>query len=166
MLIASLALAFSLQAMQTESPRENTSSPVISETWELAYDVAITPFIEDYRRCLNYGNRIARGVPDFEDQHRTDIPRCAKVYQESIKASNRMMDRRGRTDQFTPEDVKRAFDMVGYIHVQRGRFIDDRFQQRRQVLAQYQATHQRSTAPLDDRTSLDLEEEAANNAED
>lgn len=50
MLIASLALAFSLQAMQTESPRENTSSPVISETWELAYDVAITPFIEDYRR--------------------------------------------------------------------------------------------------------------------
>lgn len=161
MFLSSAALALSLQA----APAAQTQDAVISETWELAYDVAITPFVEDYRRCLNYGNRIASGRADFEEQHRTDIPRCAKVYEKSIKASKRMMERRGRAELFTPEDVTRAFDTIGYIHVQRGRFVDDRFKQRRAVLARYRATHEPSTAPLDDRTTSDLEEDTSPNAE-
>lgn len=154
MFFASLAVVLMTQAVPTPDVE-----PVLSETWELRYDVAITPFVDDYRRCLNYGNRIASGVADFEAQHRTDIPRCAKVYEKSLSAANRMMERRGRSDVFTPTDVKRAFDTIGYIHIQRGRFIDDRFQQRRQVIAQYRATNERSQAPLDSRTTLDLEED-------
>ena len=103
MLLSSIVLAMSLQA----APAASAQDAVISETWELSYDVAITPFIEDYKRCLNYGNRIADGRANFEEQHRTDIPRCAKVYEASIKASNRMMDRRGRADLFTPEEKKK-----------------------------------------------------------
>ncbi len=154
--------------LQTAAPAAaDAKAPVISETWELSYDVAITPFIEDYKRCLNYGNRIASGRADFEEQHRSDVPRCAKVYEKSIKASNSMMERRGREDVFTPEDVQRAFDTITYIHIERGRFIDDRFEQRRMVLAQYRATHEASTAPLDDTTTIDVEEEETpSNAED
>jgi len=161
MVLSSALLAVLLQVAPAVQAQDNE----ISETWELSYDVAITPFVEDYRRCLNYGNRIARGVADFEQQHRSDLPRCAKVYEESIKASNRMMERRGRAELFTPEDVTRAFDTIGYIHIQRGRFVDDTMLHRSERLARYQATHQRSSAPLDDRTSLDLDEEAQANAE-
>lgn len=167
-------LVFSASALalawQTPPAARMDAPPVkLKETWELAYDVAITPFIEDYKRCLNYGNRVITDAADFELQHRSDIPRCVKVYEKSIAASNRMMERRGRADVFTPEDVKEAFDTIGYIHVQRGRFIDDRFEQRRAVLAryeaQYEAKHGRQTAPLNNKTISELEEEAPANAE-
>jgi len=161
MLLSSAVVALSLQAA-TAVPAQDA---VISETWELAYDVAITPFVEDYRRCLNYGNRIARGLPDFEQQHRSDLPRCTKVYQESIEASNRMMERRGREELFTPEDVTRVFDTIGYIHVQRGRFVDDSLRHREQRLARYTTTHAPSQAPLDQPEQQAQQEVSLPNAE-
>lgn len=143
--LTALALSFASPNIHADGQEEH----LISQTWALEYDVAITPFIDDYRRCLNYGNRIASGRADFEQQHRADIPRCEEVYDNSIDAANRMMASRGRANSFTPSDVTHAFDTIGIIHVERGRFIDKRFQQRATMLAQYQAANTPTPSALD-----------------
>ena len=109
--LTALALNFASPNIHADGQEEH----LISQTWALEYDVAITPFIDDYRRCLNYGNRIASGRADFEQQHRADIPRCEEVYDNSIDAANRMMASRGRANSFTPSDVTRAFDTIGIM---------------------------------------------------
>jgi len=148
MLFTAAVLAFGLHLTQT-SPATDAPSPVITETWELSYDIAISPYIEDYRRCLNYGNRIARGVADFEQQHRTDLPRYLKIYEESVAASNKAVKRRNRSSVSSPAAVKHAFDLVGKIHIERGRFIDDTFRQRLSVLERYRAENAPPAAPRD-----------------
>lgn len=145
------AALVSLLAMQAPAGAAlpDDGSPLIRETWTLEYDISILPYIEDYKRCLNYGNRIAGGRADFEAQHRTDLPRCADVAEESIEAAAKALARRGLTAQYPPEQVADTFYRLGQIHVERGRFIDDRFKQRRAVLAQYRASQSRPAAPFD-----------------
>ena len=51
----------------------------------------------------------------------------AKVKAQSIKQSNAMLTRRNSTDIMPPAKVEEAFDVLGYIHIQRGRNLDDQF---------------------------------------
>ena len=139
MFLAAAALTIGLQTMPA-IPLEQPESNLIRESWTLEYDIAILPYIEDYKRCLNYGNRVARGVPDFEEQHRSDLPRCAEVLSESIEASNGAIKRRGLGDAYPADQVAETFYRLGQIHIERGRFIDDGFRQRMAILEQYQRT--------------------------
>ena len=101
--------------------------------WELSYHTAIRFHIGDYRRCLNYGNRIVRGEPDMEMQHRADVPRCRKARDEAIEASiNTLRDREIKV--MNEDDVREAFRVVGLIHIERGKNIDDQFVRRRAAL--------------------------------
>lgn len=100
------------------------------ESWVIEYDIAMIPYLEDYRRCLNYGHRVASGAADFEAQHRSDIPRCQKVADKAIAKSNEAIERRGRSELMTPEMVARAFAYQGTIHIGRGRNIDQQFTRR------------------------------------
>lgn len=148
MLPLTTALIIGLQATPVVEAQE-PQSPVISETWTIEYDIAILPFIDDYRRCLNYGNRIAGGRADFEEQHRSDLPRCNKLREESIEASVGVLQRRGLGEQYPPEQVADTFYRLGQIHIERGRFIDDRFEQRMAILRRYENSRPQPSAPLD-----------------
>lgn len=99
----------------------------LPETWELSYDIAIKPYLDDYKRCLEHTNLMFNGTPNVETQHRAALPRCAEVREEGVAASNAAVARRGRSDTFTPTQVSEAFDVMGYIHIQRGRNLDQQF---------------------------------------
>ena len=135
-----IALTLAIFAQATAASPQVASSengdPTRAETWEIAYDIAMTPYIEDYRRCLNYGHRVASGVADFEEQHRSDLPRCADELEEAIEASNAALERRGRSDIMTPDMVARVFAHQGEIHIGRGRNIDQQFTRQ---IASYEA---------------------------
>jgi len=98
--------------------------------WQLSYHVSISPYVKDYRRCLNYANRIARGVPDMEMQHRADLPRCVKARNTAVASSIDVLERRGLTDLMSGEQVERAFEVIGLIHIDRGKNLDDQFVKR------------------------------------
>ena len=141
MLAAILALSLQAQVATAAEPAATPApDPTRPETWEIAYDIAVMPYLEDYRRCLNYGHRVARGVADFEAQHSSDLPRCADVLEESVEASNKALERRGRTANMPPEMVERVFAHQGRIHVERGRNIDQQFKRQ---LASYMANQKR-----------------------
>lgn len=112
---------------ETDSVLAGSEYTKLPESWELSYHIAISPFIEDYKRCLGYGNLVFDGSANVEAQHRTDIPRCMKVKAEAIEQSNAMLTRRNSTDIMPPAKVEEAFDVLGYIHIQRGRNLDDQF---------------------------------------
>ncbi|MEO1731061.1 MAG: hypothetical protein AAFR64_10000 [Pseudomonadota bacterium] len=97
----------------------------LPETWELSYDIAMQPYVEDYKKCLGYGNLIFDGTANVEKQHRADVPRCADERAEAIEQSNAALVRRGRSGSMSPAEVDEAFDVLGYIHIQRGRNFDD-----------------------------------------
>lgn len=107
---------------------EGDEYTIEAEQWELSYDIAMLPYIDDYKRCLGYGDRLFDGKPNVEEQHRADIPRCEDVKAEGIAQSNAVLTRRGRAEEFSPDMVERAFFVLGQIHVQRGRNFDDRVQ--------------------------------------
>lgn len=141
------ALLIGLQTMPAIPLAQPDPGPT-KETWTLEYDIAILPYIEDYKRCLNYGNRVARGLPDFEQQHRADLPRCTKVEQESITASVGTITRRGLIATYPAEQIADTFFRLGQIHIERGRFIDDSFRQRMAIIEQYERTQmQRNDTP-------------------
>ena len=109
-----LATLMSLQGAPAVAPVAASEEEIgrVLETgqkqWTFEYDIAILPYVKDYKRCLNYANRIARseGAPDFEAQHREDIPRCEQVKVEAIASSKDVLQRRGLTENMSFEDVK------------------------------------------------------------
>lgn len=136
MSLIALTLAMSAQTVAQPVAAPQAADASKAETWEIAYDIAMTPYIEDYRRCLNYGHRVASGVANFEEQHRSDLPRCADEREEAIEASNAALERRGRSDIMTPDLVARVFAHQGEIHIGRGRNIDQQFTRQ---IASYEA---------------------------
>lgn len=100
------------------------------ETWTVEYPRLIQPFVADYRRCLTIANRDFIGQPDFEVQHRADVPRCAKVSETAQADANRALANRGESAEFSPDDVRETFQHIGRIHVARGGDLDSQFRQR------------------------------------
>lgn len=132
MISTAIALAMGLQGTAAAPAAEEIGRDLETgqKQWTFEYDIAILPYIEDYKRCLNYANRIARGAPDFEEQHREDLPRCADVKAKAVAASKDVLERRGLTEIMSFEDVDRTFEVVGLIHIERGRHIDTQFADR------------------------------------
>ncbi|MEM9312904.1 MAG: hypothetical protein AAGA34_15785 [Pseudomonadota bacterium] len=122
---------------------EYTKAP---ETWELSYDIAMQPYLEDYKKCLGYGNRIFDGNPNVEAQHRADIPRCLGVREEATEESNAAIARRGRTEDMPPAAVDEAFETIGQIHVLRGRNLDALFQLQMRALEERRIRYEAAVA--------------------
>jgi len=125
---------------------EYTKAP---EQWELSYDIAMQPYLEDYKRCLGYGNRIFSGEPNVAAQHSADIPRCSSEREMAIEESNAAIARRGRTEEMPPAAVAQVFDTIGLIHVQRGRNLDDLFQLQMKALEERQRLYEAQVAARD-----------------
>ncbi|MEM7689475.1 MAG: hypothetical protein AAF291_10680 [Pseudomonadota bacterium] len=98
------------------------------ETWVVEYPRIIRPFVVQYRQCLNVSDRRVTGQADFEQQHRTDIPRCAKQREKVMMGAAAEMA--GAKTRLNAAQLDAVFDTVGFIHVARGRDLDDQFRQR------------------------------------
>ncbi|MEL6487578.1 MAG: hypothetical protein AAFQ13_10610 [Pseudomonadota bacterium] len=125
---------------------EYTKAP---EQWELSYDIAMQPYLEDYKRCLGYGNRIFSGEANVAAQHSADIPRCESEREVAIEESNAAIARRGRTQEMPPAAVAQAFETIGMIHVERGRNLDDLFQLQMRALEERRREYEAQVAARD-----------------
>jgi hypothetical protein len=121
----------------------------LPETWELVYDVAMSPYVDDYKRCLEHTNLILDGTPNVEQQHRAAIPRCAGVREKAIEESNAAVARRGRTASMPPSAVIEAFKALGYIHIERGRNIDDQYKLQRRAAEERRLAYEAEIAQRD-----------------
>jgi len=93
-------------------------------TWSLEYPYMIEPYIGDYYSCLKSRELFAGNDRSFEEQHRSAIPQCAKLEARVSKEANEVLNRRGRAEETTPEDVAGYFETIRQIHIARGRDID------------------------------------------
>ena len=122
MITAALALAMGLQANNQSLIAVINENP---ETWTVEYPRLIQPFVADYRGCLSFTIRYITGVPDFEAQHRSDVPRCAEVRTKAVADSrNALADAKTKLDD---EQIEELFAAIGSIHIQRGRDLDEQF---------------------------------------
>lgn len=126
-LIAMLAASVQSTSAHSESVLGGSEYTKLPETWELSYDIAMQPYVSDYKNCLEHTNLILNGTANVEEQHRAAIGRCTDVREEGIVQSNAVLARRGRSGTFTPAQVNEAFKTLGYIHIQRGRNLDQLF---------------------------------------
>ncbi|MEO0591208.1 MAG: hypothetical protein AAFZ11_11695 [Pseudomonadota bacterium] len=133
-------------ASEEESVLGGTEYTKTPEQWELSYDIAMQPYLEDYKRCLGYGNRVFSGEANVAAQHGADIPRCASEREVAIEESNAAIARRGRTEDMPPAAVTQAFETIGMIHVQRGRNLDDLFQLQMKALEERQRRYEAQVA--------------------
>jgi hypothetical protein len=122
-----LASLLALQAVGQTVVAVKNDAP---ETWTVEYPRLIQPFVQDYRRCLVVTNRKVSGKPDFEEQHRADLPRCAAAFAQAEAEANRVLANRGEAAEFSPADVREVLDHVGRIHIARGADLDHQFRQR------------------------------------
>lgn len=125
MILSSIALVMSLQGAAESASVVKNDDP---ETWTVEYPRIIRPFVVNYRSCLNGSDRRVTGEPNFEAQHRTDIPRCAKARNEAITAS--ITEMAGAKSKLSQQELDTLFTNIGLIHVARGRDLDDQFKQR------------------------------------
>lgn len=133
-----LSPLFALQSVgQTTIAIENDNP----ETWTLEYPRIVQPYVQDYRRCLVGGDRRVTGQPDFEVQHRSDVPRCLEVREEAEANANEVLANRTGFDSFPPDEVNRIFDLIGRIHIARGADLDQQFTQRLQASEQARAQY-------------------------
>lgn len=139
----SLALApiFSLQAAGESAIAIKNDAP---ETWVVEYPQSISPFIQDYRRCLNVVDRRVTGMPDFEVQHRADVVRCEKVSGEAQAGATRVLANRGSYDEYTADDIAPTFEHIGRIHIARGADLDKQFAMRLQGAERAQGEYERT----------------------
>lgn len=125
MFLASVALIIGLQASGETPVAVVNDNP---ETWSVEYPRVIRPYVADYRQCLNIANRRIVGAADFEAQHRTDLPRCAKARETAIVESiDAMEDSKTR---ISDSQVEALFEKIGQIHIARGRDLDSQFRAR------------------------------------
>lgn len=125
MITSALALVFGLQATAEVPIAIINENP---ETWTIEYPRLIQPFVADYRGCLNFTIRYVTGVPDFEAQHRSDVPRCAEVRAKAVADSKKAMaEAKTKLD---GEEIEELFSAIGTIHIQRGRDLDQQFAMR------------------------------------
>ncbi len=125
MISTAIALAMSLQGATETAIAIKNDNP---ETWVVEYPRIIRPYVVQYRTCLNVANRLVTGEPDFEIQHRADIPRCTE--QEADAKASALEAMRGAKTAISAEEVDLLFRNIGLIHIARGRDLDDQFIQR------------------------------------
>ncbi|MFZ1743508.1 MAG: hypothetical protein WAT93_11660 [Pontixanthobacter sp.] len=119
-----LASIFALIGMQAAGETPLAIQPEKPKTWEVEYPYIMSPYVDDYRNCLNSVVRtIGDNVP-FETQHRADIPRCSEVAIKAVNESNAVLAKSERSNGTTPQDVDSVFETVRQIHIERGKDLD------------------------------------------
>ncbi|MDJ0641554.1 MAG: hypothetical protein QNJ15_01945 [Erythrobacter sp.] len=136
-LALALSLPVTLQAANETAVAIKNDDP---ETWSVEYPRIIRPYVVKYRKCLNGANRRVTGEADFEMQHRTDIPRCAEIADETKAGALDAMQ--GARTRISADEVETLFRNIGRIHIARGRDLDDQFMQRMQAAARAQAAYE------------------------
>lgn len=98
------------------------------ETWVIEYPRIIQEDIAAYYGCLRSRGVSASGtdLPEFEDQHRAHIPLCAKQFQKSLTSANATLSGRKHYAAYTPERIEATLKSISYIHIRRGRDLDNR----------------------------------------
>lgn len=136
----SAAIVMMLQASGTSVYAPKPEDP---ETWVLEYPVVIAPYIDDYYGCLRSRGHSAPAEADpvFEDQHRAHIPLCMKQLEKALMASNEVLSGRETYAEYTPERIAATFKTIEYIHVERGRDIDNRLRLHLNQYARYDAAY-------------------------
>jgi hypothetical protein len=119
-----LAPVLALQGASATAVAIKNDAP---ETWTIEYPYVMAPMVQDYRRCLNMADRKVTGNADFEQQHRTDIPRCAEVSLELQAEANAILAGRAGYEDYPPKHVAEIFDHIGRIHIARGADLDQQF---------------------------------------
>lgn len=125
MITSALALFLSLQSVGESAVAIKNDNP---ETWTVEYPRLIQPQVAEYRGCLSFTMRYVTGVADFEEQHRSDVPRCEQVRLAAI--SQAKIEMAGSKTRFTETQLEELFTAIGNIHIQRGRDLDDQFAMR------------------------------------
>jgi len=134
MITAAFALVMGLQASGEAAIAIINDNP---ETWSVEYPRLIQPQVAEYRGCLSFRILYVSGVPDFEAQHRSDVPRCSAVREKAVAGSKAEL-----TDSktaFTDAEIEALFDAIGTIHIQRGRDLDQQFARRIEAAARAEA---------------------------
>ncbi|MEO9461865.1 MAG: hypothetical protein ABJ242_03930 [Marinomonas sp.] len=132
-----------LLAMQAASDLITAPKPEDPATWVLEYPAVIEPYIDDYYGCLRSRGHTSSAVEDpmFEDQHRAHIPLCAKQLAKAQAASNDVLDGRKGYAEYTPERIAATFKTIEFIHVARGRDIDNRLRLHLDQYSTYDAAY-------------------------
>lgn len=141
MLSFALAPIFALQGAAETAIAVRNDAP---ETWSVEYPRIVSPQVEEYRRCLNAVDRRLTGKPDFEAQHRADIPRCETISQAAQEEANRVIGGRTEYSEFTPERIAETFDHIGRIHIARGADLDSQFRMRIEGAERAQDNYERA----------------------
>lgn len=122
MIMTSLALVMALQNSGETLEAVRNDDP---ETWSVEYPRIVRPFVVKYRQCLNISDRRVTGEADFEAQHRSDIPRCAKKRKAAIEGATAEMQ--GAKTRLSASEIDTLFRNIGLIHIARGRDLDEQF---------------------------------------
>ncbi|MEP2735314.1 MAG: hypothetical protein ABJP34_03365 [Erythrobacter sp.] len=134
--------------------------PEDPETWVLEYPVVIAPYIDDYYGCLrSRGHNVtAEADPVFEEQHRAHIPLCAKQLEKATASSNVALQGKVSARDYTPQKVAATFKTIEFIHVARGRDIDNRLRLHLDQYATYDAAYDTTPEEVSggDRIAADL----------
>jgi len=123
--IGAMALPLSLQGASDSAVAVINDDP---ETWTVEYPRIIRPYVLRYRQCLNVSDRRVTGNPDFEAQHRIDVPRCVEEREDAMEGARVEMST--AKTRLRPAELDAVFETVARIHVARGRDLDDQFKQR------------------------------------
>lgn len=138
--------AILLLALQTTGETDVAVLPDDPETWVLEYPRIIEGDVDAYYGCLRsrnvYVGNTEGGV--FEVQHREHVPMCAAQLQKSVKAANALLAKRKHYEAFTPERIAAVFKTIEYIHISRGRDLDDRLRLHLSDYATYDAAYQQT----------------------
>ena len=137
MISTALALAMSLQGATESAVAIKNDNP---ETWSVEYPRIIRPYVVEYRKCLNAANRRVTGEADFEAQHRSDIPRCADISDETKSGAIEAM--MGARTRISAQEVDVLFKNIGLIHIARGRDLDDQFMMRMRAAERAQTNYE------------------------
>lgn len=123
--IGAMGLPFGLQGATDSAVAVINDDP---ETWTVEYPRIIRPYVLRYRKCLNVADRRVTGNPDFEEQHRIDVPRCVEEREDAMEGARVEMST--AKTRLVPAELHAVFETVARIHVARGRDLDDQFKQR------------------------------------
>lgn len=136
----SAAIVMMLQASGQTVVAPKPNDP---ETWILEYPVVIAPYINDYYGCLRSRGHSAPSQTDpvFEEQHRGHILLCTKQLENAVTASNAALKGKASARIYDPERVAATFKSIDFIHVARGRDLDNRLRLHLDQYATYDAAY-------------------------
>lgn len=120
--------ALLLMSMQASGQAATAVLPDDPDTWVLEYPAIIAEDVAEYYGCLkSRGTSASAENPDvFEEQHRAHVPQCIKQLEQSMQRANGALAGRKGYSKFTPDRIAATFKTVEYIHIARGRDLDNR----------------------------------------